>query len=52
MWFDLETKDIKKHIENAFDGITIRNEKKKKEKNKYPYKLKQITGNRDQTNIS
>ena len=51
MWFVLETKDIKEHIKMAFDGITFRDQKKKKEKNKYPYQLNQITGNRDQEQI-
>ena len=47
MWFDLETKDIKEHIKMAFDGTAFRDQKKKKEKNKYPCQLNQITGNRD-----
>ena len=47
MWFDLETKDIKEHIRMAFDGIDFRDQKKKKEKNKYPCQLNQITDNRD-----
>ena len=47
MWFDLETKDIKEHVRMAFDGIDFRDQKKKKEKNKYPCQLNQITDNRD-----
>ena len=43
MWFDLEPKDIEDHIKMSFDGINFRDQKKKEKK--YPYQLKQITGN-------